>query len=909
LRRWLKRLALAVLLLVGGWLLAVNLALNTPPLAAALDRRPDRFHVEWTAAWSVLPGRLHFRGLRLETRSARTVWTISADRAAVELDLPALRRRTVLIRSLRGDGVRSELRARQTESTPQPRPPRRPPSGQPPWTFELERIALAHVRQVRFAGLRLVGDGRLDGALRIVSGREMRLAPTRLRMSRAQLLRGTHVLVSGLDLDAVARLGPYLPRQHRGLAGWDFVDARLSARGRVDELPLLAKVTGPRPAAPGALAADLRVENGRLAPGSRLRLTAPSSTPRSRLTLTAAVEPDPPRLHLGLEGSGFVGGRGRDGKPVVQIESLTLDTATPQLAVRELVLAVRAGRQRRPLGPLPLVADARATGLRVDAPSSRLVLRGKLDRLDGRVDLGALLAREVAVADLAVDGATLRFDLLTRNGQPRKGGEPWAVRLDGARLTGIREVALGDLLLSGAATAGGSLALGRDGTLQVPHAHLALPTGRLDVGGETAARALAVDLEARVEPVRSGPGRGRELLRSTHGTATLRGEIASLRFLRPYLQRTPWLDVRGQGAFTADLTLAGGRFATGSRLLVRGAPVAATLLASEATGRGTVEVVVEPGPTQGVAAPPRTALRVRFDRFGLADRRRPKQAPYLRGSGLRILAIAPAAVDLTDPVQDFDATIDLPDAELPDLRVYDALLPAEAGLQLLGGRGRARLHLQASTATRRATGTATLTSDDARFRFQDLTLAGKVSLRAPLQTSDLTSNRFDLAGTRLELADVAYGNTTGEVAGGSGWWARADLPRASLVWSDPMSLRGDGQVLMKNSGPLLALFAHKSVLVRWFDQALLVDGVTARARFRLGDDLVAIDSLHATAGTGNLELRSRMRFSQAHRTGDLFVRYGRLAAGVELRDGRRDLKLRKAQEWYEAAAAAWASSP
>ena len=903
LRRWLKRLVLALLLLVGAWLLGVNLALNTPPLAAAFNRRPDRFHVEWTVAWSVMPGRFHMRGLRLATRSSSTEWTIAADRAAIELDLPALRRRIVRIHTLRGDGVRSEVRRRQGQAPP--RPPRRPPSGKPPWTFELARIDLEHVRQLRFAGLRLAGDGRLDGALRIVSGREMRLSPTRLRMAGAQLLRGTRVLVSGLDLDAEATLGPYAPRQHRGLAGWDFVDARLSARGRVDELPLLAKVTGPRPATPGALAAELRVARGRLTPGSRLRLTAPSASPRSRLALSATVEPHPLRLHFGLEGSGFAGGRGRDGRPVVQIESLALDTATPQVAVRELVTAVRAGRERRPLGPLPLVADARAAGVRVDAPSSRLVLHAKLDRLAGRVNLGALLAREVAVADLAVDGAGLRFDLLTPNGKPaKKNGEPWAVRLDGARLTGIREVALGDLVLAGAATAGGSLSLGRDGTLHVPHAHLTLPAGRLDVAGETAARALAVDLEARVEPVKSGPGRGGELLRSTHGTATLRGEIASLGFLRPYLQRTPWLDVRGQGGFTADLTLAGGRFAAGSRLLVRGAPVSATLLASEATGRGTVEVVVEPGPTQ-----PRTAMRVRFDRFGLADRRRPKQAAYLRGSGLQITAIAPAAVDLTNPVQDFDATIDLPDAELPDLRVYDALLPAEAGLQLLGGRGRARLHLQASTATRRATGTASLTSDDARFRFQDLELRGKVSLRAPLKTSDLTSNRFDLAGAKLELADVAYKSLSGEVEGGAGWWARADLPTSSLVWSDPMSLRGEGRVLMKDSGPLLALFAHKSVLVRWFEQALTVEGVEAQARFRLGDDLVAIDSLDATAATADLDLRSRMRFSNAHRSGDLYLRYGRLAAGVELRDGRRDLKLRKALEWYESAAAAWQRSP
>src|SRR6185503_18423484 len=356
--------------------------------------------------------------------------------------------------------------------------------------------------------------------------------------------------------------------------------------------------------------------------------------------------------------------------------------------------------------------------------------------------------------------------------------------------------------------------------------------------------------------------------------------------------------------FTADLTLERGRFATGSRLQVRGAPVVATLLASEATGRGTLDVAVEPGPSQ-----PRTALRLRFERFGLADRRRPGQAPYLRGSGLQIAAVAPAAVDLVQPVQDFEATVDLPDAELPDLRVYDSLLPADAGLQLLGGRGRARLHLQASTATRKATGTAGLTSSDARVRFQNVELQGRLAVRAPLATSDLMGNRFDLSGTKLDLDGVAYRDRDGAAEGGAGWWGRIELTKAALRWSDPVSLRGEARLRMKDSGPLLALFAHKSVLVRWFDQALRVEGVNAQAVFRLDANLVAIDSLRGTSEPGTLELRSRMLFLKFRCRGDLLVRYGRLTAGVELRDGARDVKLRKAEEWFENAARAWPKGP
>src|SRR6185436_4196798 len=226
-----------------------------------------------------------------------------------------------------------------------------------------------------------------------------------------------------------------------------------------------------------------------------------------------------------------------------------------------------------------------------------------------------------------------------------------------------------------------------------------------------------------------------------------------------------------------------------------------------------------------------------------------------------------------------------------DLAVYDALLPAEAGLSLRGGRGRVQLHLQASTATRRASGNVVVTAADARFRFQNVDARGRLALRAPLVTPDLMSNRYDLAGARLELEDVAYEDTAGAVAGATGWWARAELTKAALVWGDPLALRGAGRVRMKDSGPLLALFAAKSRLVRWFDEALRVEGVEAQIAFRLDRDLVQIDSLQATAATRDLELRSRMRFAPQQRRGDLYVRYGRLSAGVALRDGKRDVVL------------------
>ncbi|HEY4589856.1 MAG TPA: hypothetical protein VII86_11555, partial [Thermoanaerobaculia bacterium] len=262
------------------------------------------------------------------------------------------------------------------------------------------------------------------------------------------------------------------------------------------------------------------------------------------------------------------------------------------------------------------------------------------------------------------------------------------------------------------------------------------------------------------------------------------------------------------------------------------------------------------------------------------------------------------ALDLTGPLPDFNATLDLPDAEVPDLTVYDALLPKEGGLWIVSGRGRARLHLEASTATNRTRGSALLTSDAARVRFQNLEIAGRLALRAPLASSDLANRKFDLKGTRLELADVSYRNVESKTeAEPPGWWARAELSGGSIVWGTPLSLRGEGRVDMKNSGPLLALFAERSRVLRWLNDALNVENVTARGAVRLGNGAVEVESLQATGGP--LEIRTRMDFSKTRRWGDLFVRYGRLAAGIELRDGQRSIKLVHPLEWYEEGRGVW----
>jgi hypothetical protein len=895
-RRRLTRILLGFLLLAGLYLLALNLFLNTPLGPRAFSPRPERFRIDWRSAWSILPGRVNVRGLRLIGHTSNVAWTIAVDRAQGHIDLAALFGRTFRVSELHGEGIRSRVLRGPGIGAP-PRPGR---SGGSPWTLRFEKITLGHVRELRFNDFRLTGDGQAEGAFQAVLGGGFKLEPSRLRMPAGQLAMGADTIARGIDLTAGISMGPYVIREHPGLEGFDFLSGSLQARGSVPELPFLERERMPS-ARPGKLAVDLRAERGRLATGSRFEITAPATGPGSPFAMTAAVAAAPggPVLRLGIEAKGMSAGRRPSGPPVFWSKTIAIASTTSETRLSRVFATARDLRSGTFPASLPLVGDVRAEGVRIEAPGSRATLRATLDRAAGRVDLAGLLDREVAIDGLQADGVSARLDLAHAPPAPGGTSTHWSVRLAGAHLTQIREVALGGFLLSGEARAEATLSYARDGTLAVERAAIVMSSGRFRVNGEPAVQELSLNLESRIEPSILGQHRGPELLRFVSVSGSIRGRISSLGFLHPYLEKTPWLAVQGQGGLSADVRLDRGRLAPGSRLAVSASPVRATIFDSLATGRGTVAVAVDQG-KRG----PLTALRVRFEQFGLSDLRQQGRPAYIRGHGLQIAAVVPSALDLTAPVPDFVASLDLPDAEVPDLAVYNALIPEETGLSILSSRGRVRMHLDASTATRKATGSATLTADAARIQFQNLELQGSLTLRAVMVSPDLATRKFDLKGTRMELDRVVYEDIAAAApAETSPWWMRAELDAGSLVWGAPLTLRGEGRVDMKNSGPLLTLFTQRNRLLRWFDDVLNVENVTARGVLLLGNGAVEIESLQATGGP--LEVRSRMIFTKVRRRGDLYLRYGRLAAGIELRDGQRSIKLRQPLEWFESGQGTW----
>ncbi|HEX5757641.1 MAG TPA: hypothetical protein VF121_00445, partial [Thermoanaerobaculia bacterium] len=446
--------------------------------------------------------------------------------------------------------------------------------------------------------------------------------------------------------------------------------------------------------------------------------------------------------------------------------------------------------------------------------------------------------------------------------------------------------------LTGGVEAAGGLAW-TGGTLALEPTTFGVASGRIARGAETLARDLALRGTGRLDPFRPGTLRGAATLRPLSLSTTVAGRLASLGFLDPYLAKAPWLDLRGEGPLAATVELDHGRLGRGSRLRIAPARIEAEYLTSRARGMATVT-----GAVGGPASAPALDLQVLFDRFEIAAREAPGARPHLRGRGLR-LTLATDDLDLTHAERDVRLRVLLPSAEAPDLAAFNGYLPVGAGLAILGGAGRLRSDFTLETAGNRGRGELALSSTGVRVRFHDLVLAGALDLRARLAAPDLSQDRFALDGTRLVLERVAW-NELGEttpVPVADGWWAHLDLTRGTVRWTRPLVLESTVAARMKDAGLLLALFARRQRALGWLQGILAEERLAARAELRFAGGAIELDPLRVQGD--RLDLRTRLRLSPERKRGYLFVRYGRLATGIELTDEQRTYHLRRPLAWYE----------
>ncbi|MFN7973144.1 MAG: hypothetical protein U0166_12490 [Acidobacteriota bacterium] len=860
--RALRRAALLLGALASSYLVAGNAFLMTPISDAVVNRRRDKVLISWDRAFTILPGRVEVRGLRVEGHARRAHWVLFAQSARGWVSLPWLFARRIELHRVRGNGVRVRIEKPDAIDTT-PSQPRRHP-----WTFALDGATVEDLREISIGSFKLEGVGRAAGGFRRVMGSSVEVLPSEIAME-GDLSAADVLLVRGLRLDTKATLASYVPRDHPGLAGFDFLTASLRVAGTLE---------------PGSLDAEIVVDQGKLAPGTRIAIArpaveerggpAPSGAPLLSIQASVAARP---RLSLVCRARDLVLGPRLHGPPLLESGLATLAVESDETRLSALLSPASDPGE---LAQLPLLARAEATDLAL-ASAGGLEARLEADRATAMIDVAGLLSRRLSLRELRAEGVDVDLSLSSPSGEPPS---PWTVVIDDASVSEIRSLRAGDMCLRTAGRLLGSIAVDSARTIAIPRLVLDVEGVGDTLGGSAAAH---VDLHA--EPFGSerwveGASRG------VSGTVALHAQVPSLAFLGRLFHETPWLGVDGSGALTASLGIADGRLQPGSRLSVRPAKVAVRIFESEASGSGVVEGSLEDG-----SDPPRVRLTAELGAFALRSRQPPSGDPYVTGSRLTIDASSERAVDLESPVTDLVARIEIPGAIVPDMRAYNALLPADAGVKVDGGSGRLDVALRLDAASNKGTGSVRVESPGIRVLARDLSIDGGLRLDVPIALEDVRSRSLVLDGMVLTLDPVVYSHAD-DAEAPRVWSGRVAFPRASAVWGEPLSFHADAELGMKNVGPLIALFAPQKSWVAWLVKTLKIEQVNARAALELAKGQALVKDLDATGG--DMSLKARLRLTPRGKDGDLLVSYKSVSVGLEVRNGERDWKILRPEGWF-----------
>lgn len=367
------------------------------------------------------------------------------------------------------------------------------------------------------------------------------------------------------------------------------------------------------------------------------------------------------------------------------------------------------------------------------------------------------------------------------------------------------------------------------------------------------------------------------LLGDAQGRVKLQWHFSSLAWLNPLLSQG-WLRLDGAADVNADLRIVDGAIVDGSTAAIPDASLQADIQDNLFTGQAAAKVVVKGG---------RASVDLDARQFAISAKA-VNATPYVRGNNLQLRLQSSSA--LARFREELQTRLTFANARIPDLRAYNRMLPA-GSVRLLGGSGTLDGDLQLDPHGKPVRAKLALGGRAAAMQVGVSRITGDLRVDSALHR--VSGNDYRLDTLRVGLSGVRLAGDPG-----GPWWGRAELDGARFGWQVPLRLDGKARLQLKDVGILLALFAERSAFPKWIGKLIDEGQVHATSGVRVDGKSVVLDEL--VASNDRIDLRARLRLQGDAPTGNLYARWGVLGLGVQLRQGKRDLKLVGARRWYDA---------
>jgi hypothetical protein len=244
-------------------------------------------------------------------------------------------------------------------------------------------------------------------------------------------------------------------------------------------------------------------------------------------------------------------------------------------------------------------------------------------------------------------------------------------------------------------------------------------------------------------------------------------------------------------------------------------------------------------------------------------------------------------------------SIELSQGIVPDLGVLGSFLPRSQLIDVADGRGDLYLKLDADGGSGDTEGRVELAFQRAEVTILDAALVGDLALSATLDEGDLGRGSFRFGEAELRVDNV--GETDAE-RDEQAWWAHVRVTDGTVQLDEPSRIEAGLSFSLRDTGPLIWLIAGQEnddgerklpIALRLIPN---VKDLAGSAHVDITQEAVLIENVDVQ-GDG-LRIKTWLHLDEAP-DGLFYFRFKGVPLGLELDDGKRNLRFRRPLRWYE----------
>jgi hypothetical protein len=469
---------------------------------------------------------------------------------------------------------------------------------------------------------------------------------------------------------------------------------------------------------------------------------------------------------------------------------------------------------------------------------------------------------------------------------PRKKKRPWTIKITGADVEGPVKVALNEFRLEGDGSVGGGVTVKPRKTITIHRGRLGLDSAAITIGPEVVTDNLSIHSDLRFQTFPAKGAKFADVIGGISGSLMFAGQLSERAAVSQEI--TPGITTFGAGTVAASLEFKRGVLRSGSRYSLNSDAFHVMIMGLDATGSAEVK-----GDTVKESGEHVTSARITFGDFEFVD---PEEGTAsITGSGLEVNARW-NGLSLAERVPASHARVVLPRTSIHDVSVFNDLIPGEGANSFESGTGEVEATLEVND--RIAFGTVDLVADDIVINTSDAPFQGDLDVHATLEEGNLPAKEFNLSGTTIRLDNIVDKELSEKKQEKlDAWFCDVKLERGSVTFGKPITSHGRVALKMHDTRPLVATLKDLGVKFKGLSLMPNIKDIDGEMDVDFGKGYIEIEDLTLTGK--DLEALGWIHTREKMTNGRLFIKYGILAAGIGLDQGKAKVHLGKPRKWFE----------